>query len=83
MLSRDECALRLEQILSVLHVQHRVARIAALVTGRKINRQFSAFIDVLEATGPLRASAILEPEDAAKGRAKGVPHFPHQRCISR
>ena len=83
MLARHERALRLEEILSVLHVQDGIAHIAAVVVRRKIDRQLARRVDVLEPAESGRAAAVLDPEDAAEGRAQGVPHFPHQRCISR
>ena len=62
MLSGNERALRFEEILPILHVQHRIACVAAIVTWWKIDGDRTReFLDPFEHALTRRATAILQP----------------------
>ena len=91
-LPRHEGALRLEEVLPVLHVQDGIPHLRTFrVTGRQVDAD-SAFVAEnlrLELGNPIEcaaaelAPAILQPQHAPERRAKRVAHLPHQARISR
>jgi len=90
-LSGNEGAIRLEEILSILHVEGRIAHLAALViAGREIDGDAARVIEdlrleheVIEGAAAKRLAAILQPQHARERGTKCVLHLPHQARISR
>ena len=82
-LPRHEGALRLEEVLPVLHVEDGIARRLALaVAGREVDRDDARKLrEVLERPAADASAAVLETEDALQRGPEGTRR--HQRRISR